>query len=153
GRDSGDTDGSATGPSGPGPPAPPGPPLPERPDPAERRGARDEMDPPDHPRPGLPSAPPIRRVPPEQSRALPPGPLSASPGDERGGTDPTRGNRPLGPLPAAHSGRGCLIQREGTGRSVRYRLTPRGEDAAFVLLALLRYGLTHHVGPQPLEPP
>ena len=37
-----------------------------------------------------------------------------------------------------------LVQR--TVRSVRitYALTPRGEDAAYVLLAFLRYGLKYH---------
>jgi DNA-binding HxlR family transcriptional regulator len=42
------------------------------------------------------------------------------------------------------------MQKEGLiGRTVRsdritYMLTPRGEDAAYVLLAFLRYGLKHH---------
>lgn len=36
-----------------------------------------------------------------------------------------------------------LIERQVTGPEVRYRLTPRGEDAALILLAFLRYGLKH----------
>ncbi|MFI5417833.1 MAG: winged helix-turn-helix transcriptional regulator [Candidatus Lutacidiplasmatales archaeon] len=42
-----------------------------------------------------------------------------------------------------------LVRREAEGRTVRYHLTERGEDAAVVLLAFLRYGLRHHTGPQP----
>jgi len=41
-----------------------------------------------------------------------------------------------------------LVLREQSGREVRYRLTPRGEDAGLILLAFLQYGLKHHVGPQ-----
>lgn len=37
-----------------------------------------------------------------------------------------------------------LIERQASGAEVRYRLTPRGEDAALILLAFLRYGLQHH---------
>jgi DNA-binding HxlR family transcriptional regulator len=37
-----------------------------------------------------------------------------------------------------------LIQRKISRDSVTYSLTPRGEDAVFILLAFLRYGLKHH---------
>ena len=37
-----------------------------------------------------------------------------------------------------------LIARSGEGRGVTYALTPRGEDAVHILLALLHYGLKHH---------
>ncbi|MGA8302267.1 MAG: helix-turn-helix domain-containing protein [Thermoplasmata archaeon] len=46
-----------------------------------------------------------------------------------------------------------LVTREVRGKAVRYRLTRRGDDAAFILLAFLQYGLKHHVGPQPPSPP
>jgi DNA-binding HxlR family transcriptional regulator len=39
-----------------------------------------------------------------------------------------------------------LILRKATGDTVLYTLTPRGEDAVFILLAFLRYGLKHHTG-------
>jgi DNA-binding HxlR family transcriptional regulator len=39
-----------------------------------------------------------------------------------------------------------LIQRKTTNDTVSYTLTPRGEDAVFILLAFLRYGLKHHPG-------
>jgi DNA-binding HxlR family transcriptional regulator len=42
-----------------------------------------------------------------------------------------------------------LIERTARGRSVSYRLTARGEDAVYILLAFLRYGLRHFVGPRP----
>jgi DNA-binding HxlR family transcriptional regulator len=42
-----------------------------------------------------------------------------------------------------------LVVRERVGKSVRYRLTPRGDGAALILLAFLQYGLKHYVGPQP----
>lgn len=42
-----------------------------------------------------------------------------------------------------------LVERRGTPNRTTYRLTPQGEDAALVLLAFLRYGLKHHVGPRP----
>ena len=45
-----------------------------------------------------------------------------------------------------------LIRRISDGRAVRYRLTSRGEDAVMILLALLRYGLTHHIGPTAPSP-
>jgi DNA-binding HxlR family transcriptional regulator len=38
-----------------------------------------------------------------------------------------------------------LVVRLPQGDSVRYRLTDRGEDAVFILLAFLRYGIKHHV--------
>ena len=37
-----------------------------------------------------------------------------------------------------------LIARVADGDLLRYRLTPRGEDAVFILLAFLRYGIKHH---------
>jgi DNA-binding HxlR family transcriptional regulator len=42
-----------------------------------------------------------------------------------------------------------LIRRTVRGRSVTYHLTPRGEDAVYILLAFLRYGTRHFVGPSP----
>ena len=38
-----------------------------------------------------------------------------------------------------------LVQRIRNGPAVRYELTDRGEDAVFVLLAFLRYGIKHHM--------
>jgi len=37
-----------------------------------------------------------------------------------------------------------LIERTVTSDRITYVLTPRGEDAAYVLLAFLRYGLKYH---------
>jgi DNA-binding HxlR family transcriptional regulator len=37
-----------------------------------------------------------------------------------------------------------LVNRILTDRKVSYRLTSRGEDAVFILLAFLRYGTRHH---------
>jgi DNA-binding HxlR family transcriptional regulator len=37
-----------------------------------------------------------------------------------------------------------LIDRKISKNAVTYRLTSRGEDAVFILLAFLRYGLKHH---------
>ena len=37
-----------------------------------------------------------------------------------------------------------LIERTVRSDRITYALTPRGEDAAYVLLALLRYGLKYH---------
>ncbi|HTT15583.1 MAG TPA: helix-turn-helix domain-containing protein [Thermoplasmata archaeon] len=37
-----------------------------------------------------------------------------------------------------------LIVRSGAGRHVSYALTPRGQDAVYVLLAFLKYGLKYH---------
>jgi DNA-binding HxlR family transcriptional regulator len=39
-----------------------------------------------------------------------------------------------------------LIVRSGTGRQVTYALTPRGQDAVYILLAFLKYGLKYHQG-------
>ena len=39
-----------------------------------------------------------------------------------------------------------LIRRNVTKDVISYCLTERGEDAVFILLAFLRYGLKHHVG-------
>src|SRR5438876_971624 len=38
-----------------------------------------------------------------------------------------------------------LVRRSASGRAVYYDLTSRGEDAVYVLLALLRYGIRHHM--------
>ena len=39
-----------------------------------------------------------------------------------------------------------LIERKETDDVVSYSLTSRGEDAVFILLSFLRYGLKHHAG-------
>ena len=39
-----------------------------------------------------------------------------------------------------------LIARKEADDVVSYTLTPRGEDAVFILLSFLRYGLKHHAG-------
>jgi DNA-binding HxlR family transcriptional regulator len=39
-----------------------------------------------------------------------------------------------------------LIERKATKDTVSYALTSRGEDAVFILLSFLRYGLKHHAG-------
>ena len=39
-----------------------------------------------------------------------------------------------------------LIERKATNDVALYNLTPRGEDAVFILLSFLRYGLKHHIG-------
>ena len=41
-----------------------------------------------------------------------------------------------------------LVERVVTDEKVTYRLTSRGEDAVFILLAFLRYGIRHHLMPQ-----
>lgn len=38
-----------------------------------------------------------------------------------------------------------LIQKNAKRDTIAYKLTERGEDAVFILLAFLRYGLKHHV--------
>ncbi len=38
-----------------------------------------------------------------------------------------------------------LVERLSEGDSIRYRLTDRGEDAVFILLAFLRYGIKHRL--------
>ena len=45
-----------------------------------------------------------------------------------------------------------LILRRVRGPEVTYELTSRGEDAVFILLAFVRYGLRHFVGPQSPSP-
>ena len=40
-----------------------------------------------------------------------------------------------------------LIERTVRSDQVKYLLSPRGEDAAYVLLAFLRYGLKYHDSP------
>ena len=42
-----------------------------------------------------------------------------------------------------------LVKREMAGKGVSYMLTSRGEDAIFILLAFLRYGLKHHAKDKP----
>ena len=37
-----------------------------------------------------------------------------------------------------------LVTRTGRGRAVTYELTERGQDAVYILLAFLHYGLKHH---------
>jgi len=39
-----------------------------------------------------------------------------------------------------------LLKRKENGKAVYYHLTTKGEDAIYVLLALLRYGIRHHKG-------
>src|SRR5438094_4361502 len=41
-----------------------------------------------------------------------------------------------------------LVERIVTKEKVAYRLTSRGEDAVFILLAFLRYGIRHHMPSQ-----
>src|SRR2546422_5107294 len=41
-----------------------------------------------------------------------------------------------------------LIGRIATSDRITYVLTPRGEEAAYVLLAFLRYGLKYHASPR-----
>jgi len=41
-----------------------------------------------------------------------------------------------------------LLSKELNGDQTRYRLTERGEDAVYILLALLRYGVKHHMSKQ-----
>ena len=45
-----------------------------------------------------------------------------------------------------------LIDRKVSKDAVIYRLTSRGEDAVFILLAFLRYGLKHHSGDRVRSP-
>lgn len=45
-----------------------------------------------------------------------------------------------------------LVQRKVAKDAVSYDLTSQGEDAVFILLAFLRYGLKHHVGEKPVSP-
>jgi len=45
-----------------------------------------------------------------------------------------------------------LVERVVADDKVAYRLTSRGEDAVFILLAFLRYGIRHHLPPQPADP-
>jgi DNA-binding HxlR family transcriptional regulator len=46
-----------------------------------------------------------------------------------------------------------LLERQQDGREVMYNLTEKGEDAIFILLAVLRYGIRHHMtkGPEYTE--
>jgi DNA-binding HxlR family transcriptional regulator len=46
-----------------------------------------------------------------------------------------------------------LVERVEVGENVSYRLTPRGEDAVFILLAFLRYGMKHHMSKPPKATP
>ena len=45
-----------------------------------------------------------------------------------------------------------LVERVVADDKIAYRLTSRGEDAVFILLAFLRYGIRHHLPPQPADP-
>jgi DNA-binding HxlR family transcriptional regulator len=38
-----------------------------------------------------------------------------------------------------------LLDRTQNGRETAYNLTQKGEDAVFILLAVLRYGIRHHM--------
>jgi DNA-binding HxlR family transcriptional regulator len=38
-----------------------------------------------------------------------------------------------------------LLDRTQQGRGVLYKLTSKGEDAVYILLAVLRYGIRHHM--------
>jgi DNA-binding HxlR family transcriptional regulator len=42
-----------------------------------------------------------------------------------------------------------LVDRIERGEAVTYRLTNRGEDAVFILLAFLRYGIRHRLSKGP----
>ena len=46
-----------------------------------------------------------------------------------------------------------LLDRSQEGREITYGLTSKGEDAVFILLAVLRYGIRHHMtkGPEYTE--
>ena len=44
-----------------------------------------------------------------------------------------------------------LVERVARGDGITYGLTPRGEDAVFILLAFLRYGTRHHMSSEPSE--
>ncbi len=44
-----------------------------------------------------------------------------------------------------------LVERVVTKEKVAYRLTSRGEDAVFILLAFLRYGIRHHLSAQTMQ--
>ncbi|TMA05395.1 MAG: helix-turn-helix transcriptional regulator [Methanobacteriota archaeon] len=44
-----------------------------------------------------------------------------------------------------------LVERVVADDKVAYRLTSRGEDAVFILLAFLRYGIRHHLPSQPAD--
>jgi DNA-binding HxlR family transcriptional regulator len=51
-----------------------------------------------------------------------------------------------------------ILERAGEGGQVRYQATAKGQDALYILFALLRYGLIHHGGevtasPRPAPPP
>jgi len=38
-----------------------------------------------------------------------------------------------------------ILVKEDDGDEIHYRLTTRGEDAVYILLALLRYGIRYHI--------
>ncbi len=42
-----------------------------------------------------------------------------------------------------------LVARDDVGGVIRYQLTSQGDDAVYILLAILRYGLKHHFEPGP----
>lgn len=64
-----------------------------------------------------------------------------------------RGNRGLTPRVLSRRLREMesdgLVLKQRSGRSVTYTLTERGNDAVYIVLAFLRYGLRYH--PQPPE--
>ena len=39
-----------------------------------------------------------------------------------------------------------LLDRKENGKEIGYDLTSKGEDAVYILLAVLRYGIRHHMG-------
>ena len=41
-----------------------------------------------------------------------------------------------------------LIKKETKNDGPRYSLTPMGEDAVYILLAMLRFGIRHYMGKQ-----
>jgi DNA-binding HxlR family transcriptional regulator len=42
-----------------------------------------------------------------------------------------------------------LLDRTQEGQEISYSLTHKGEDAVFILLAVLRYGIRHHMARDP----
>jgi DNA-binding HxlR family transcriptional regulator len=39
-----------------------------------------------------------------------------------------------------------LVKKETSDEGPRYILTPMGEDAVYILLAMLRFGIRHYMG-------
>ena len=44
-----------------------------------------------------------------------------------------------------------LIRKESQNEGPRYFLTPMGEDAVYILLAMLRFGIRHYMGKQSVK--